>query len=84
MNSKQKKTLTAIFSHPTPKDLAWGDLEALLIAIGAEKREMAGSRVRFTLDGIDVYFHRPHNPKILKPYQIGLAREFLEKAGLRP
>lgn len=83
MNNRQKRTLEAIFSQPVPKDLVWAELESLFMAIGAEKREMAGSRVRFTLAGIDIAFHRPHNPQILKPYQIGLARDFLEKTGVK-
>lgn len=84
MNNRQRKTLEAIFSNPKPVDLTWVELEALFIAVGADKMEMRGSRIRFSLGNLDVAFHKPHNPKTLKPYQIALAREFFEKAGIRP
>lgn len=84
MNNHQRKTLEAIFARPVPTSLNWNDLESLFLAVGASKAEGSGSRVRFTLGQTDIFLHRPHNPSILKPYQVRLAREFFEKAGIRP
>lgn len=85
MNNKQRKTLEAIFSNPVPTDLVWAELESLLLAIGAKKIERAGSRVKFSLDnGTELFLHKSHNPKTLLEYQIKAARQFLEKAGLKP
>lgn len=84
MNSRQRKTLEAIFAKPVPVDLSWAELESLLLAIGAKKTEGSGSRVRFELGQTDIFLHRPHNPNTLRPYQVRLAREFFEKAGIRP
>lgn len=47
MNSKQRKTLEAIFSTPVPKTLAWKDIESLFRALGCTVVEGDGSRVSF-------------------------------------
>jgi len=84
MNSKQKKTLAAVFTEPLKGTLAWADIEGLLIAVGAEVIEGSGSRVRFEKDAVSAYFHRPHPEKEAKRYQVKLAREFLTKIGVKP
>ena len=84
MNSKQRKTLGAIFSTPVSGTIAWADVENLLIAVGAELVEGKGSRVRFVKDQVIATFHRPHPGKEAKRYQVRDARTFLEQIGVRP
>ncbi len=84
MNSKTKRILKEIFDSPTKKNLAWDDIESLFIALGATISEGNGSRVKFDINGMTVAFHRPHNPKTARAYQIELAREFLTKIGVKP
>lgn len=84
MNNKHRKTLEAVFGVPVSKTLEWRSLEALLVALGAQVIEGTGSRVRFELKGVVATFHRPHPAKEAKPYQVRDAREFLEKAGVKP
>jgi HicA-like toxin of HicAB toxin-antitoxin system len=84
MNSKHRKTLTAIFKHPASGMIAWSDIEALLLAAGAQLVEGRGSRVRFVKDGIVASFHRPHPEKEAKRYQVKDARAFLEQIGVKP
>jgi len=84
MNSKQRETLTAIFTKPTLRTLEWKRIESLLIAVGADIIEGHGSRVRFALNGVVGTFHRPHPHKEAKPYQVHDARVFLEQAGITP
>lgn len=84
MNNKARKTLQALFTVPTTKTLPWADIEALFVALGATVTEGDGSRVKFDLEGKTAAFHRPHNPKTARAYQVALAREFLEKVGVRP
>ena len=84
MNTKHQKTLIIIFSKSTSKNLEWRSIESLLIGVGAQKIEGAGSRVRFILQNIMVTFHRPHPQKEAKPYQVKDARLFLERAGITP
>lgn len=84
MNSTHRKTLSAIFSTPTPSTLEWRRIEALLQALGAQVIEGAGSRVRFELNGVVASFHRPHPQKEAKPYQVRDAKAFLTQAGVEP
>lgn len=84
MNSKQRSTLEAIFSKPTPANVEWARIESLFVAAGAKVVEGNGSRVRFELNGVVGTFHRPHPDKEAKPYQVRDARAFLEQAGVKP
>lgn len=84
LNSAQRRTLVMIFSHPVSSSLEWRRIEALFMALGAQRIEGNGSRVRFELNGIIASFHRPHPEKEAKPYQVRDARTFLENAGVTP
>ncbi|MFH1806007.1 MAG: type II toxin-antitoxin system HicA family toxin [Pseudomonadota bacterium] len=84
MNSKQRKTLVAIFEKPTRGDIVWQEIEKLVIALGGEIIEGNGSRVRLVLQGHRGYFHRPHPGKEARKYAIEAAREFLVNAGVKP
>ena len=83
MNRTHRRTLEAIFTTPTPANLEWRKIEALLVALGAETVEGAGSRVAFVLNGKRADFHRPHPGKEAKRYQVRAMREFLETAGIQ-
>ncbi len=84
MNAKHRKTMEAVFALPVPRTLEWRRIEALLVALGCEIIEGDGSRVAFKRDGLRADFHRPHPDKEAKPYQVRLAREFLEALGEKP
>jgi hypothetical protein len=84
MNSKQAKTLKAVFADPVSASLEWKAIEGLLMAVGCNVIEGNGSRVRFEKDGLIISFHRPHPAKEAKRYQVRDAREFLIKIGIRP
>ena len=84
LNSKQRKTLAAIFTDPVAGVIEWAAVESLLIAAGARLIEGRGSRVRFEKDGEVETFHRPHPTKEAKRYQIRAARAFLQKIGVTP
>jgi hypothetical protein len=84
MNSKQRKTLKAIFADPVSPNIEWDDIERLFIALGCKKIEGSGSRVGFAFETLRASFHRPHPEKEAKRYQVRNAREFLLKIGVRP
>ena len=84
MNSRHRRTLAAVFAHPTSSNIAWDDVEALLIAAGCRKIEGSGSRVKFENKGLIAAFHRPLPAKEAKKYQVEDARQFLEKIGVKP
>ena len=84
MNNKHRKTLEAIFSHPTPRSLEWRKIEALFVALDAQVIEGDGSRVSFILNEEKGDFHRPHPGKEAKRYQVKNAKDFLIRAGVKP
>ncbi|BCH11952.1 hypothetical protein MesoLj131c_62100 [Mesorhizobium sp. 131-3-5] len=84
MNSKQTRTLAAVFANPVSGTIAWADIESLLLAVGCTIIEGNGSRVRFVFDGHVASFHRPHPAKEAKHYQVRDARDFLAQIGVRP
>ena len=84
MNSKQAKTLRAIFTDPVSGTIEWDSVESLLLALGCAVVEGRGSRVRFVKDQTVASFHRPHPAKEAKRYQIKDARAFLTQIGVRP
>ncbi len=84
MNNRHKKTLEAIFTDPVNGNMKWQRIEALFLALGAEKHEGQGSAVTFFLNGKRADFHRPHPNKESLKYRVKAAREFLENAGILP
>lgn len=84
MNSKQKRTLEAIFRNPVSASIAWADVESLLAALGCRIVEGSGSRVRFERDGKTASFHRPHPQKEVKKYVVKIVREYITQLGEAP
>ncbi|MFD3246154.1 type II toxin-antitoxin system HicA family toxin [Rahnella aquatilis] len=84
LNARHLKTLSLIFSVPTPSALEWRKIEVLFIALGAKVSEGKGSRVRFEINNVVASFHRPHLDKEAKIYQVRDAKTFLETIGVKP
>ncbi len=84
MKAKHVKTLHSVFALPTQASIVFAEIEALLIALGAEKTEHEGSRMKFTLHGMEWHAHRPHPGKDAKKYQVGQLREMLTKLEIKP
>ncbi len=84
MKRAHRKTLEAVFAHPTSADIAWKDIEALFIGVGAETSEREGSRVAVVLFNEVRVFHRPHpSPKTDKGAVVTV-RKWLEQHGVTP
>lgn len=73
-----------MFADPVRGTIPWRDVEALLVAAGADVSEGRGSRVRVSLNGVDAVFHRPHPRKETDKGAVRSLRRFLAEAGLRP
>jgi len=76
--------LGAIFEDPVRSNVAWSDVERLLLALGAETSEGRGSRVRVYLNGVRAVFHRPHPQKETDKGALKSVRKFLAEAGIEP
>ena len=84
MNSRQRRTLAAVFTDPVSGTIEWAAIESLLMAVGCERVEGAGSRVRFTKGTKVENFHRLHPAKEAKRYQVRAARTYLIRLGVTP
>jgi hypothetical protein len=84
VNRKQRRTLEAIYTHPTPATIFWSDIVSLFLAVGATVTQGRGSRVRVTLNGVRAVFHEPHPEKESPKGMVEAVRVFLETAGIEP
>ena len=84
MNAKQKKVLQLIFSKPTLNNIAWKEIENLMISLGAKIREGKGSAGVFILNNKVFPFHKPHPQKEAKRYQVDDLRKFLSGMEILP
>ncbi|WP_370711315.1 type II toxin-antitoxin system HicA family toxin [Paraburkholderia sp. IW21] len=84
MKSKHLSTLHAVFKRPTQGGIVFADIEALILALGADVREGAGSRVAFELHGSRRYLHQPHPGKEARKYQVEELRAWFTELGVEP
>lgn len=84
LSRKHQATLEAIFAEPVRAGIVWRDIEAMLVACGAEITEGQGSRVRIALNGVRAVFHRPHPKKETDKGAVKSMRRFLLEAEIQP
>lgn len=73
-----------MFTDPVSGTIDWTAVESLLVAVGCRVIEGNGSRVRLERNGEIETFHRPHPAKEAKRYQVGAARAYLIRLGVKP
>ncbi|MCC5637048.1 type II toxin-antitoxin system HicA family toxin [Nostoc sp. CHAB 5844] len=83
LNSKNQKTLNAVFENPVRANISGNDIESMLIALGAEVSQGSGSRVRIALGEVRAVFHRPHPEKETDKGAVKSMRRFLIEAGIK-
>ena len=83
LKKKYQMTLNAIFAIPVQSGIVWKEIEALLLALGAELSEGSGSRIRIALNGRKAVFHRPHPRKETNKGAVVSIKRFLKEAGVR-
>jgi hypothetical protein len=84
LSGKHRATLAAVFADPVLANIPWREVEALLLACGAELSEGEGSRVRASLNGVRAVFHRPHPHKETDKGAVKSVRRFLIEAEIEP
>lgn len=73
-----------MFTDPVSGTIGWTAVESLLVAVGCRVITGNGSRVRLERNGEIETFHRPHPAKEAKRYQVGAARAYLIRLGVKP
>ncbi len=70
--TKREKLFDRFMTKPARKDLTFSELESLFSALGYERREGSGSRVKFFNPETEdlILLHKPHPGDILKLCQI--------------
>lgn len=79
--SKRDKLLDRFLAQPIKKNLTFNELETLLMALGYQKIQGSGSRVKFYHQQYDnlINLHKPHPNNILKEYLIRQIQEKLKE-----
>ncbi len=77
-----RRTVEALFRHPTPQNLEWMDVVALFESIGTVRRRANGKLV-FELAGERLVIQKAHE-KELSSLEVVSLRQFLERAGWSP
>ena len=77
--ARHQRVVEAIFAKRA--NIAWTDIEAMLLSYGAEIAEGRGSRVRIALNRVRAVFHRPHPQKETIRGAVASMRRFLVGAG---
>ena len=82
--SKHQKSLQRLLSKP--KDYTWGELVASMKGLGLEVESSSGSGRKFIHPDLEVtlFIHEPHPAKVLKPYQVRDAVDFLKRERFIP
>lgn len=83
MRKKHKTTLTKLYTRPISASIAWSDIEALFLALGAEIEEREGSRISVFLFGEVRVFHRPHPKPTTDKGAVDSIRKWLQNNGVK-
>ena len=78
--TKHQRVLAAIFEKRA--NIAWQDIESMLLYYGAQTSEGPGSRVRIALNGVRAVFHRPHPQRQADRGALASVQRFLREAGI--
>ncbi|MCY3934732.1 MAG: type II toxin-antitoxin system HicA family toxin [Chloroflexi bacterium] len=84
MRTKHQRTLERIFKRPTPANIRWLDIVALLQAIKVEVSQRSGSRVLLKKGGVRMVVHRPHPEPQTGKATVRAIAEYLEALGEKP
>lgn len=84
LRKKHLATPAAVFARPVSGTIRWADIEALLVALGAEKEEREGSRIAIIWRDQVQVFHRPHPQPETDKGAVASVRRWLEANGVNP
>ncbi len=82
LNNHHRRTVEAIFAHPTSANIEWNDVTSLLSAVGEVTEEHNG-KLKVAIGPETEVIHPPHGKDIDKGLVLDL-RRMLTEAGLAP
>ena len=70
--AKHEKTLQKLLAKPTPTDVTWNEVTALMKHLGYEELKNDGSRRKFVIpeSQMCIALHQPHPQPTMKRYAI--------------
>ena len=81
---RPRETLEDIFTEPNTADIAWRDIEALFLALGAMVRKWEDSRVWVEFPTACAIFHRPIEQRKASRPQVWDVRKLLTQLNVEP
>ncbi|MYA34667.1 MAG: type II toxin-antitoxin system HicA family toxin [Gemmatimonadales bacterium] len=84
MRSKHRKTLERAHGKPTPSDIRWDEVRAMLQACDVQVLERSGSRVGLRKKNERIVIHRPHPRSVVGRETVRDIAAFLRAAGVEP
>ena len=84
MRAKHRRTLQTMYARPTPTDIRWADIVAMLEAAGVEVSERSGSRVLLKKGAERMIVNRPHPAPETGRGAVRAIVALLEAAGVKP
>lgn len=84
LSKRHASTLARVFAKPTPANIRWNELAALVRAVGGTLEEREGSRVAIILQGRTAVVHKPHPRPEVKQSTVRDIRDFFLLVGLKP
>ena len=84
MSHKHVSLIRTIFHDPISGNIHWREVESLLHHLGASVEPAHGSRYRVVLNGVEGFFHHPHNSNVLGRQDVKHLREYLAHARVTP
>lgn len=84
MRNKHRRILERMRARPTPANIRWADIVAMLQAGGVQVSERAGSRVLLKRGSERMIVHRPHPAPETGRGTVRAIVAFLDAAGIDP
>ena len=84
MRKRHRRTLERIHRSPTPTDIRWEDIEALMWVLGVDVLERRGSRVLLRKGQARIVIHRPHPQPEVPRGAVRSIAAFLAQIGALP
>ena len=81
MRRRHRRTLERMRTVPTPVDIRWEEIESLLIALGINLMERAGSRVQLVKGAESIVVHKPHPSPETRRNTVRDVVKFIERIG---